>query len=350
MMDVRILHDGDFIHPSGAGKVAKELAKTFDAPITVGHTTSKDFWKDVEATFPFQSHYHSGVTGYLRSFLPRPYLEMEIGQLFRGLEFDEEILISTSVYSRWISPKYYQNLIHYSNAHPVHFYSLPQKGKLDWVKNISKQSIDKIYADYCSGMIANSKLTQARIQTHYGFDAPILHPPIETEKFYNRDSKDKKFVMICRLVEKKRVEMVAKAFKGREENLVIIGDGPMRDRCEALGAEVLGQISDNRLREEVSTALAGIAFAENEHCGMTPKEFQAAGKPVIVPDEPNLNNHVTPGVDGVIVSPTSQGIKEGIVEIKEQTWTPAEIEKTAEPWSTKNFRENAKEIVRDMTR
>jgi hypothetical protein len=45
---------------------------------------------------------------------------------------------------------------------------------------------------------------------------------------------------------------------------------------------------------------------------MTPKEFQSAGKPVVVPDEPNLRNQVTDGVDGVVVPASTAGVREGV--------------------------------------
>jgi glycosyltransferase involved in cell wall biosynthesis len=78
---------------------------------------------------------------------------------------------------------------------------------------------------------------------------------------------------------------------------------------------------------------------------MTPKEFQAAGKPVIVPDEPNLCNHVDDGVTGVVVPISHDGVKEGARTVLGQAWNADTIQSVAEEWSEPVFAERARKIV-----
>jgi glycosyltransferase involved in cell wall biosynthesis len=78
---------------------------------------------------------------------------------------------------------------------------------------------------------------------------------------------------------------------------------------------------------------------------MTPKEFQSAGKPVVVPDEPNLRNHVAEGEDGVVVPANDAGVREGVRRVLDTYWDPDRIRDTAADWSHEAFREHARRAV-----
>jgi glycosyltransferase involved in cell wall biosynthesis len=349
MTSIRIVHDGSFIHPGGAGRVAKKLAEVFDAPVTVGHSVAPEFWDDVkDVEFVFQDSFHKGLSGKGWNAVPKPYAEFRVGQRYGSLSFDEEIILSTSIYSKWFVPEYDQYHIHYANAHPVYFYPRVGSGLVGWLKRFAKSTIDQHYVTYCDYMIANSKLTQQRINKYYRRDPPILPPPIRFDRFTHREpDADPYFVMIGRLVESKRVDTVAEAFANIDEaELHLVGSGPLREYCASIdGVTVHTGLSDSEVEELVSRCVGGIAFAEWEHCGMTPKEFQAAGKPVIVPDEPNLCNHVDDGVTGVVVPISHDGVKEGVRNVMGQAWNADTIQTVAKEWSEPVFAERARQIV-----
>lgn len=344
---IRILHDGSFIRPGGSSRVARELALTFNAPVTVGHSVNPEFWSEVDAELVFQNSFHHGLSGTLYNKIPKHYSEFRVGQRYRELDFEEDILISTSNMSKWIIPKWYQTHINYCHVPPPHFYSVPKSGFFDWTKSTGLGIIDQHFTTFVDGIIANSDFTRQRIEKHYRKDAPILHPPVRTKNFYNEPPNDPPyFVMICRLVPMKRPELVARALSSENINIKIIGDGPMKEDCEQYSnVEVLSNITDSEVEELVACSVGGIAFAELEHCGITPKEFQAAGKPVVVPNEPNLKNHVTSGRDGVVVPATESGIKDGARYILTHDWQPSEISEIAEKWNRDAFAEQACEIV-----
>lgn len=345
---VRILHDGSFIHPGGSARVAKELAKAFDAPVTVGHSADTSFWNDVDVEFAFQETFHSGGSGFAYNHIPKHYAELLVGQKFRSLDFTEDVLISTSVHSKWIVPKYYQQHINYCHVPPVHFYGRPKQTVFDWIKATSMAIVDRHFTDFCDGIFANSEFTRKRVDRHYRRDAPVLHPPVRVEEFSIRDpDPEPYFVMIARLVPMKRAELVARAFANRTDvSLKIVGNGPLKEACESYPSVTTYQgLTDEAVEEIVEASIGGIAFAEKEHCGLTPKEFQAAGKPVIVPDEPNLCNHVIDNETGVIVPISVDGVNQGISRILQQEWDPNEIRAAAESWGRDAFRENARRLV-----
>jgi glycosyltransferase involved in cell wall biosynthesis len=352
MTDIRVVHDGSFINPGGAGRVAKKLAKVFDAPVTVGHSVAPEFWDDVEdVEFLFQNSFHKGVSGRAWDVIPKPYAEFRVGQRYGSLNFNEEVIISTSIYSKWFVPEHDQYHIHYANAHPIYFYPRAADGFIGWIKRLVKSTVDQNYATYCDYFIANSKLTQRRINKYYRRDSPILPPPIRFDRFTHREpDPDPYFVMIGRIVESKRVDIVSEVFDQIEEAaLHVVGNGPLKEYCASMnGVTVHTEMSDTEVEELVSRCVGGIAFAEWEHCGMTPKEFQAAGKPVIVPDEPNLCNHVDNGVTGVIVPVSPDGVKQGIQNVLGQAWNVETIKSVAEEWSEPVFAEKAKHIVNSV--
>lgn len=353
-MSVRVVHEGSWIHPGGAGRVAREMAKALDAPVTVGHTPHPEFWtrEGLDVEFPFQDRFERGLSGrFYKADAVRPLAELRRGASYRELSFGEDLVITSGTAAKWFVPRYDQHHVHYCHVPPPRLYARPTGGILDWAATTATGIVDRWFADFCDGMIANSEFTRRRIEKHYGRPAEeiaVLHPPIETDRFsHMAPNEDRYVVMIGRLTRMKRVDVALKAFAGREDvDLVLVGDGPLREACEEVpGVSVYSGLSDFALEKLVARSVGGIAFAREEHCGMTPKEFQAAGKPVVVPDEPNLKNHVEDGETGVVVDPSVEGLGEGTDRLLSTGWDVGKIQAAAEGWSTDRFRDRVPKVL-----
>lgn len=352
---VRVLHDGGWIHPGGGARVAKEIAKALDAPITVGHTETPAFWLDdptVDAEIAFNHELHDGLAAKVidRPSL-RPVAELRLGQLFDSLDPDEDIIVSSGTPAKWFVPRHDQHHVHYCHTPPPRFYGEPARSPVAWAAKKAGAVLDQHHAQYVDEYLANSTFTRARVQKHYGRDAAVVNPPVRTERFESHDpNPEPYFVMIGRLVPMKRALMVARAFDNLETRLVMIGDGPLRTECEAMeGVTVYPDLSDWAVEQTIARAVGGVAFAEHEHCGITPKEVQAAGKPVIVPDEPNLCNHVEDGETGVITPASMRGVMNGVQRVHNQSWDPDAIRAAAEAWSTTEFHARIRTLVHDQS-
>ncbi|WP_264475529.1 glycosyltransferase [Halorubellus salinus] len=349
---VRIVHEGSWIHPGGAARVAKALADAFDAPLTVGHTPDREFWSEYDVAFPFQERFHDGLSSkvFLNDTV-RPASELLRAAGFRGLDFEEDVVISSGTAAKWWVPAHDQHHVHYCHVPPPRFYARPTDGVVDWATTTLVTVLDRHFADYCTGMLANSAFTRERVHKHYLRDrseVPVVNPPIDVDRFEHApaDADDPYFVMIGRLNDMKRTDVVARAFRDLDARLVLVGDGPLRKQvARRRNVEVHERLSDDALADLVAESTGGIAFAREEHCGMTPKEFQSAGKPVVVPDEPNLDNHVTDGEDGVVVPVSEDGVRQGVERILDAEWDPDRIQQTAADWSHDAFREHAREAV-----
>lgn len=343
-MSVRVVHEGSWTYPGGSERVAKEIAQTLDAKVTVGHAGDPSFWDDIDAEIAFQDINKPPI-----KWLPKPAREMILALRFRTMEFPEDTVISSGSTAKWWCPRAEQEHIHYCHTSPPQLFTGGAANIAEAGVKTGIAMMDRFYANLCDEMVSNSEFTAQRVRRHYGIESDVIHPPIATDQFHHDvPAEDAYFVMIGRINEMKRAGIVATAFDDIDSKLVLVGDGPLREECEAYnGIRVTENLSPFALRELVARAVGGIALAEREHCGMTPKEFQAAGKPVVVPDEPNLHNHVQNGETGVIVPPTVAGVKEGVRGVMKHNWENSVIQEAAEEWSPDCFRRNIRELVEE---
>lgn len=343
-MDARVVHEGSWLYPGGAERTAREIARALDAPVTVGHSADPSFWPD-DTEFPFQ-----GLNDGLRARLPRGVKELYLGLAFGTCSLEEPVVVTSGTTAKWWTPRADQVHIHYCHSPPTKVFVDPADRVRDAAHKTAAGMVDRFYADMCDRIVANSEFTARRVETYYGrSDPPVVHPPVAVGEFYHAAADpDRYFVMIGRLDRMKRAAIVARAFRHLDERLVLVGDGPLRSECTSVpGVEVRAHLTDAELADLLARATGGIAFAEREHCGLTPKEFQAAGKPVVVPDEPNLANHVEDGVTGVVVDPTEDGVVEGVRRVVGGEWDAERIRAAAETWSVDRFHEEVVEVVAD---
>lgn len=347
-MTVRVIHDGDWIHPGGGARVAKELARALDAPLTVGHSATPEFWleDDVDVEFAFQDEFQGRRKALYNRV--RGLAELRLAQRFRSLDYSEDLLVTSGTAAKWIIPQYDQHHVHYCHTPPPRFYGEPRKSLPGWAVSLAGGLADRHFSSYVDQFLANSEFTRTRVQKHYREDATVLHPPVRTDAFrWQEPNQDRYLVMIGRLNEMKRADVVAEAWRDIDDvNLVMIGNGPLRAECEAVdGVSVYSDLMDYAVEWTVARSVGGIALAELEHCGITPKEIQAAGKPVLVPDEPNLRNHATDSETGIIVPPSPEAVRDGVQKLVATEWNRETIEDAAETWSTDRFHRKARRLI-----
>ena len=132
--------------------------------------------------------------------------------------------------------------------------------------------------------VANSRYIARRIQKVYGRRADVVYPPVDVERFTAGARKDDFYLAASRLVPYKRMDLVVRAFATMpERRLVVIGDGPEREKLAAHATpnvELLGYQPFPVLKDLLERARAFV-FAAEEDFGIVLVEAQAAGTPVI---------------------------------------------------------------------
>jgi glycosyltransferase involved in cell wall biosynthesis len=132
--------------------------------------------------------------------------------------------------------------------------------------------------------VANSHYIARRIQKVYGRHADVVYPPVDVAGFSPTEKKDDFYLAASRLVPYKRMDLIVRAFAAMpERRLIVIGDGPERDKLAAHATpnvELLGYQPLPVLKDMLERARAFV-FAAEEDFGIIPVEAQAAGTPVI---------------------------------------------------------------------
>lgn len=159
-------------------------------------------------------------------------------------------------------------------------------------------------------LIANSRYTGQRIRRHYGRDAEVIPPPIETGRFAPLAGRGggaadvrAPFLLVSALVPNKRVDLAVRAFAGRPERLVVVGEGPERARLERLApANVCfrGWVDDEEL-DRLYAGCRALVHPGLEDFGMVMAEALAAGRPVIACREGGALDIVRDGETGLLV-------------------------------------------------
>ncbi len=151
--------------------------------------------------------------------------------------------------------------------------------------------------------IAISREVQRRIQTVYGRDSVVIHPPVDTERFTPNPAVavGDYFLIVSRLIPYKRIDLAVNAFRHLpNQRLIIVGEGRDRAALEAAASPnvtFLGRQPWDRLLELMRGCRAFL-FPGLEDFGIAPVEALSAGRPVIAFAGGGALDTVVPGVTG----------------------------------------------------
>src|SRR6266436_4781095 len=171
--------------------------------------------------------------------------------------------------------------------------------------------------------IANSRLVAERIRKIYGREAFVIPPPIDVQRFQMSNEVDDYYLVLSRLMPYKRIDLAIEACKRMNRRLIIIGDGPDRERLEKLAGpktEFLGRQPDQIVNHYASHCRA-LLFTGEEDFGMVPLEVNAAGRPVIAYRGGGALETVVENVTGVFFDkPDAASVSEAIEDFESRTW------------------------------
>ncbi len=82
--------------------------------------------------------------------------------------------------------------------------------------------------------IASSYMVAGQIKRCYGQNALVIHPPVDTARYHPSAKVEDYYLIVSSLTAQKRIDMVIAACNSRNSRLLIVGDGPDRQRLEVL--------------------------------------------------------------------------------------------------------------------
>ncbi len=214
---------------------------------------------------------------------------------------------------------------------------------------------DKASADRVDRYLANSDFVAARIRKYYGKDSVVIHPPVDTGRFFiaKPEKRKKYFLMVGRLIAYKRFDIAIEAFNRLELPLRIIGRGPEEKRLRKIAGptiEFLGRVPDEDLPKQYAECRAFV-FPQEEDFGIVAIEAMASGRPVIAFRGGDIGERVEEGVSGVFFDEQSESaIVDTVSRFEKCSFDPETIREKALPFDKAVFTRKIGEYVDNALR
>jgi lipopolysaccharide/colanic/teichoic acid biosynthesis glycosyltransferase/glycosyltransferase involved in cell wall biosynthesis len=204
-------------------------------------------------------------------------------------------------------------------------------------------------------LIANSTYTRDRIRRYYHRDALVIEPPIDTSRFERAAAQasglaaDAPFLLISALVPNKRVDLALRAFQGRSERLVVVGEGPERARLARLvgpNVTLLSRVSEADL-DALCAGCRALLHTGLDDFGMVMAEALAAGKPVIALAQGGALDIVHDGETGLLIgASTVEAVRAALDRFAQSpAFDPAKLQAFARRFDRANFERRFAEAV-----
>ncbi len=173
------------------------------------------------------------------------------------------------------------------------------------------QELDKIALGEARKVFATSRNVADRLQRSTGIAADVMpHPPQELP--YRSDGYGDFVLSVGRLDRAKRIDLLIEAARTAGMPVVIAGDGPDRERLEALAGENVrfaGRVSEEELTDLYARCLAVFYAPVDEDFGMVPYEAFLAEKPVVTTtDAGGPLEVVADGKTGIVAEPRVESV------------------------------------------
>lgn len=144
--------------------------------------------------------------------------------------------------------------------------------------------------------IAISYYVADRVRRHYGREAIVIYPPVETARFHIAERTEDYYLAVGAFAPYKRIDLAIEAFNRLRRRLVIVGEGQEGSRLQHMAGptiEFLGWRSDREVADLLSRCRA-LVFPGEEDFGILPVEAMACGRPVIAYGKGGVTETVIP--------------------------------------------------------
>ena len=195
--------------------------------------------------------------------------------------------------------------------------------------------------------IANSRDVRRRIRRHYGLDAPVVHPPVDTERFRPRE-RGERLLVVSRLLPYKRVDAIVDVATRAGIGLDVVGTGPAFDDLRHRAGPMVqfhGALPERALTELIESCRA-LCVAGREDFGITAVEAGAAGKPVVALAAGGSLETVKDGVTGsFFMHHEPEEVLAAIERCERISTSPEDIAAAASRFSRAAFRDRLRGVL-----
>ncbi len=343
-----IVHDY-LIQMGGAERVVALMAKAFPNSEIVTSATKYEslfpefYGRKIKNTWMQRI---PGIDERFKTLFPLyPFAFKALGKL------DSDVVwMSSSGFAKWTNFSHSSNVFCYCHTPPRFFWQpenyLPYEVSNPLIRRLVGYVLPLFrIADYhaaqrVSHFIANSKMVQDRIKEFYGRESVVIYPPVNVDRFTVSENSEDFYLIVSRLVGYKAIDRAVEGLSKLGKRLIIIGDGPDRERLEGLAGptiEFKGRLSDEEVTWHMRNCYAFV-FPGLEDFGITPVEAQACGKPVLAFEAGGALETIESGTTGMFFpDPSAESLASVVPDFEAQSWNPMKIRANAEKFSEEVF-------------
>lgn len=204
-------------------------------------------------------------------------------------------------------------------------------------------------------LVANSNYTKERIKKYYRRDCEVIYPATlalnqKNIKTLKQDEANEYFLIVSRLAQYKKIDLVVETFNKLELPLIIIGEGEQEKKIRKIAKKnikILGWQDDEVLANYYQNARA-LIFPTVDDFGLTMVEAMSFGKPVIAIDEGGAREIVVAGVNGeFFAAQTVEVLADGVRRFikNEAQYETKNIQELAEKFTVDIFKEKLGRLI-----
>lgn len=203
-------------------------------------------------------------------------------------------------------------------------------------------------------VVANSSYVQAELQKYYGRESVVIWPNVAVESIQAvpRETVERDgFIIACRQVTWKRVDLAVRAALQAGKKLTVVGDGPEHGRLVELAggsADITFLPKYDGVTEIVKHMRAARAFVfpSLEPFGIVAVEALAAGTPVIALKKGGSLDFIQEHENGVFFDEqTVQSLAEAMQRFDEYQFDETIVAHSAERFSEAAFKQRLQEVI-----
>jgi glycosyltransferase involved in cell wall biosynthesis len=200
-------------------------------------------------------------------------------------------------------------------------------------------------------LVGISEAVRDRIRRHWDRDAEVIYPPVDVAEIPLSTQDDGYLLVAARMLAYRRLDLAVDACTALDRELVVVGDGPERERLEAsAGRSVrfLGRVDRAALLDLFARCHAYLVPGI-EDFGIAPVEAMAAGKPVVGFRGGGVAETVVDGQTGVLFDrQDATSMAEAIQRLDGIALSSSAIRQRAEAFDTAVFHARWRELFRRL--
>lgn len=339
---------------SGGGEILSErLSTALNAPLYVGHGGDEN-----------EQSIEIAPDSYTHKLMDRSGVARLIGHIIHWRDRspdvldDYDVVVLSGSEPLWRVPPDTQGVIAYTHTPPRWVFDLYNEEVDGLIGRTWSHFLRHLYqevSNYPDVWVANSDVVARRIHRYFNIsyeDIEVVYPPVDTSSYSpSEDDTQDFYLYLGRMAGHKRVGEIVEAFNSLERDLVVAGDGPMKDDLEKKAEsniEFLGYVSNERKKDLLTRAKALVYNPLNEDFGMVPIEAMAAGTPVIGVNEGFTCRQIVHGCNGYLYDRSIENMESAVemFENKGVSWDEERISEFAKSnFSVDRFEEEMREIV-----